>query len=308
MTALPEAVAALIAEHLPWQMPSWRPESAWYMHAPFAQACIGLLRPRTLVELGTQKGLSYCAFLEAAARLGHPMQAWAVDHWGGDEHTGAYDPDTYDSLRAYHDPRYGGHSTLLRMGFDEAAGRFEPGSLDLIHIDGLHTYEAVRHDLETWRPLASVRAVVLFHDTEVRSGDFGVWRLWQELEASHPTLHFPFCHGLGVAALGPEVPRAFLDLCRLDGAARAGLYRLFEALGDRVRLQAATDALAAERQSLRFQMDHLQAVRAGEVQALTDQMVHLDQVRKGEMRLLQDQIDALWPALEEARRAAPAAS
>jgi hypothetical protein len=230
------------------------------MHAPFGQLCVALLRPRNLVELGTQKGMSYCCFLEAAHVLAHPMRAWAVDHWHGDQHTGAYDPETYAQLKAYHDPRYGDHSTLLRMSFNQAAVLFDEGTLDLVHIDGLHTYEAVRADFETWLPKASERAVFLFHDTDIRSGDFGVWRLWQELESRYPTLHFEFGYGLGVAAVGPNVPAPMRDLFDLDADSQSVLLRACEALGDRVRLAASCEALLQSERSIEAQATHLKQV------------------------------------------------
>lgn len=230
------AVADLLGRPSIFRTPGWLPESTWHMHIPFAFLLMDLLRPGRLVELGTQKGASYCAFCEGAAAFGTGTRLSAVDHWDGDHQTGAYARDTYDVLRAHHDPLYGGFSTLLRESFDDARPRFADGSIDLLHIDGLHTYEAVRHDFETWLPKMSRSGVILMHDTEVRTGDFGVWRLWPEIEARYPTLNFPFGYGLGVVAVGEEVPDALLALCRLAPSDRERLYGLFQALGDRVRL------------------------------------------------------------------------
>ena len=210
-------------------------QSAWYGHVPFAQWLVANTAPRVIVELGSHNGVSYAAFCEAAVRAGLPVRCAAIDTWQGDEHAGFYGDDVYHDLKRFHDPRYGGFSTMMRMTFDAARPFFADGSLDLLHIDGLHTYEAVRHDWETWRTALSDRAVVLFHDVNERQGDFGVWRLWDELRAEYPSFTFLHSHGLGVLAVGTSVPEAVLQLCAAEkDAAQCGRLReRFAQLGER---------------------------------------------------------------------------
>ena len=217
----------------------WRPgridvASAWHGHIPFAYWIVRAAAPRVFVELGTHAGVSYAAFCNAVVRERLCTRCFAVDTWQGDEHAGFYGEEIFADLSKFHDRFYGAFSRLLRCTFDEALAYIADGTVDLLHVDGRHHYEDVRHDFETWVPKLSPRSVVLFHDTNVREREFGVWRLWAELSARHPSFEFLHEHGLGVLAFGPEVPEPVAALCRLqEPAAIAALRERFALLGER---------------------------------------------------------------------------
>jgi hypothetical protein len=151
--------------------------------------------------------------------------------------------DMYKELAAYHDPQYGAFSTLLRSDFDSAAARFEDGSIDLLHIDGCHTYEAVKHDYQTWKPKLSRRAVVLFHDTDVRKGDFGVWKFWAEVSRSGPSFEFKHGHGLGVLGAGAQVPEEFARFIALANSTPDLVRQFYFCVGHRIELFRTASAM-----------------------------------------------------------------
>jgi len=188
--------------------------STWVDHLPFAYDLVHALRPRVLVELGTQGGMSYFTFCQAILEHGVAARAFAVDTWAGDEHTGAYEDDVYCKVQEHNDAHYKAFSELLRMRFEEAVSQFEEASIELLHIDGFHTYEAVRNDFETWYPKVAPGGVVLFHDISARIMDFGAWKYWSELRAAHRT--FTFHHGFGLGVLekpgNPERGAPLLEL------------------------------------------------------------------------------------------------
>lgn len=208
----PDSLAASRARFATYLSPLsfWSPgyveQSAWLDHGPFAFWLIEALKPRSFVELGTHGGYSYFAFCQAVKALGLETQCYAVDHWKGDEHAGHYEEDIFQRVSSHNETHYASFSRLVRATFDEAVEHFEDGSVDLLHIDGRHFYDDVVHDYETWRPKLSDRAVVLFHDTNVRERGFGVFKLWAELKDKFPSFEFLHGHGLGVLGYGDNLP------------------------------------------------------------------------------------------------------
>jgi len=205
--------------------------SAWIEHAPFAMFLIDIVRPKLLVELGTHSGLSYCAFCQAIVELGLDTRTYAIDTWQGDPHAGFYGPEILAELREHHDPLYGEFSHLLQSTFDEALDQFTEGSIDLLHIDGCHSYEAVKRDFENWLPKLSTHAVVLFHDIAERAHEFGVWQLWEELERRYPHFEFFHGHGLGLIVIDQFPSEEVQLLVEMPMAERPHLRELFQRLG-----------------------------------------------------------------------------
>lgn len=170
----------------------------WNGHRYFAYDLVRFLEPERIVELGTYIGTSFFCFCQAIKDGGLKTECTAVDTWAGDEHTGPYDSAVYDAVREtitrYYAPV---NARLVRSLFADALPSFEDNSIDLLHIDGLHTYEAVREDFTSWYPKLAENGVVLFHDIADSCG-YGSVEFWHELLEKHPGFSFQHSWGLGV--------------------------------------------------------------------------------------------------------------
>src|SRR5262249_33850043 len=231
-----------------WHPEQLGPEPAWIGHAPFAFWLVEALRPRAIVELGTHGGYSYFAFCQAVRQLNLDARCHAVDTWNGDEHAGFYGEEVYEAVRARNECLYAAFSTLVRCTFDEALSRFDDASIDLLHIDGRHQLMDVRDDFESWRPKLSERAVVLFHDTNERAENFGVWRYWAEMSARHPHFEFLHGHGLGVLGVGRDFPEPVRRLFEAmnDPDARTQIRQAYGRLGAAISLQMVFERQATK--------------------------------------------------------------
>lgn len=174
--------------------------STWVDHLPFAYDLVEALRPKMVVELGVYNGLSFFTFCQAMKEHDVDGVAYGVDCWEGDEHTDAYDESIYNDVAAHARDHYRGTTYLMKMLFNEALQHFDPDSIDLLHIDGLHTYDAVKEDFTNWYPKVKPGGIVLFHDVMAKMKDFGAWKYFAEVAAEHPE-NFKFNHGFGLGVL-----------------------------------------------------------------------------------------------------------
>jgi cephalosporin hydroxylase len=223
---LAETGVAMSAQRFTWAgklSPRMLKSPWWIGHIPFAYELIGRLRPRIIVELGTYSGSSFAAFCQAVEACGIDARCYGIDLWQGDIHMGKFDEDLFREISGYMAATYPGIATLVRKDFNEAVALFDDRSVDLLHIDGTHTFEAVSNDFHTWFPKLSERAVVLFHDTNVtvhNTGEaalrFGVRRFFDSVKAQYPHFEFSHCWGLGVLIVGRSAPPAVLELVEMS--------------------------------------------------------------------------------------------
>ncbi len=245
--------------------------SAWHQHIPFAMHLVEVLKPEIIVELGAYKGDSYCSFCQSVQELQLNTRCFAVDTWKGDEQGGYFGAEVLENLRAYHDPLYGSFSKLIQSSFQDALASFSDGTIDIIHIDGYHTYEAVRRDFYSWRPKLSRRGIMLLHDTNVRDRNFGVWRLWDEIKEDYPHFDFPHGHGLGVIGIGADQPAPLRELFQASKSEIAIIRNFFSRLGERITSQVASEAELERLRLLIAEKEHtIQAIRAEKEQALIE--------------------------------------
>ena len=179
---------------------------AWTPHLYFAYDLVAVMKPRLIVELGVDRGESYFAFCQSALENKTGTRSFGIDTWQGDEHAGGYDETTFAQVAEHNRSPYEAFSTLLRSSFDEALTRFDDNTIDLLHLDGLHTESAVRHDLDAWLPKLRPGGILLLHDVGVRRKGFGVWKIWAELQLQSRSWTFADGPGLGVWQKPPTSP------------------------------------------------------------------------------------------------------
>ena len=123
--------------------------------------------------------------------------------------------------------------------------------------------------MKSWRPKLSANSIVLFHDTNVREGNFGVFRFWSELTQGQVNFNFLHGHGLGVLGIGNKFPSELKLLFRAneDDHLCASVRECFRSLGRSVHLLFGQSTL-----------ENTIAARTSEVAALRERLLaHDDQ-------------------------------
>lgn len=173
------------------------PNSPWGENREWAYDLVKNRRPKKIVELGSYLGCSTFAFAQACKDNHIPCEIYAIDSWAGDENSGFYDERIYEEFsRAFQENYKFEKLFMMRLMFDQAVEHFPKKDIDILHIDGLHTYEAVKHDFNTWKPKVRKGGIILMHDINVEG--FGVKDFWKEVKNRCKTEEFLNKNGLGV--------------------------------------------------------------------------------------------------------------
>lgn len=175
----------------------------WEGHRDFAYDLLQFVRPERLVELGSQYGCSLFSFCQAVRDFKLDTEINAVDLWSGDigaEITGEEVYELVQKTAATYYPEVNLH--LFQMCFDDARPNFADNSIDILHIDGGHTFEDVEHDFTTWLPKLKENGIVLFHDV-YSPIDQGSCDHWEKTKKEYDC-YFDFTHSCGLGILFPK--------------------------------------------------------------------------------------------------------
>ena len=175
----------------------------WEGHREFAYDLLQFVRPERLVELGSQYGCSLFTFCQAVRDFKLNTEINAVDMWSGDigaEITGEEVYALVQKTAATYYPEV--KLNLFQMCFDDARPSFADNSIDILHIDGGHTFEDVEHDFTTWLPKLKENGIVLFHDV-YSPIDQGSCDHWEKTKKEYDC-YFDFTHSCGLGILFPK--------------------------------------------------------------------------------------------------------
>ena len=239
---------------------------SWIRHIPFAYFMVTVLRPNLIVELGVHSGNSFCAFCQGVEENNLQTKCYGIDTFAGETHSGFYDESIFIDISSFVKEYFGGFAYLIRGAFDENVDQFKDKSIDLLHIDGLHTYEAVRHDFETWLPKVSEDGVILFHDIQVKCEDFGVWRLWGEIKEKY-SLTYEFCYGYGLGVLC--LRENGLSNSLLDISSNEELEKCFRSASLKIQYKFEKKQLTVQNQNIQNQLNQVN-VELDQIRTLLD--------------------------------------
>jgi predicted O-methyltransferase YrrM len=161
--------------------------SAWTGHRKFAEWLVRQINPSVIVDLGVDYG--YSTFCLANPKLG---TVYGIDNFKGDIHTGIHS-DAYETVMKVIKENNYSNIEIIKSDFDDVAKTWDK-KIDLLHIDGLHTYEATKNNYETWSKFLHDDSIIIMHDT---TSFESVKKVFDEIDFPNK-FNFEHSSGLGV--------------------------------------------------------------------------------------------------------------
>lgn len=144
----------------------------WFNFELFYKDIVENNKFTTFVEVGSWKGHSIISLAKALLEKGDHFELFAVDLWNKlpkDNELWTEFPEqipllykiyTYNLAKA----QVRGHVFDLINASDKAADFFENGTVDFVFLDASHDYEAVKRDIEAWKPKLRKGGILAGHD------------------------------------------------------------------------------------------------------------------------------------------------
>lgn len=168
-------------------------ESTWKGHQNFACWLVQFLKPKTIVDLGFDRGLSALSF--AYRNKG---DVFAID-W--------FEEVNYATKCFALDSAFRNISNAIRFNYVKNIHLFVGPfadiakkwvrKIDILHIDGAHSYSLAKKHFDHWKPFLTQNSVILIHDILAFPDETG--QFFQDLEIEHK-ITFLNAQGLGVAS------------------------------------------------------------------------------------------------------------
>ena len=134
-------------------------DSAWLLHG-----LVRALKPERVVEIGSARGASTC-YIAQALRENGAGRLRAIDPHVKTEWNDEHSVDSYDqlvgNLRAL---RLEAYVEVIREFSHDVAPRWKD-PIDLLFIDGDHSFEGVERDWKLFSPFVREFGFIVFHDT-----------------------------------------------------------------------------------------------------------------------------------------------
>jgi hypothetical protein len=183
-------------------------ESTWRGHEAFIFWLVCQVRPKTVVDLGFDRGLSTISFSYRNKGL-----VFGIDWFDNQNYASkcfALDSafrNISDAIRFH----YVKNIHLIIGPFKEIAKTWTR-KIDILHIDWAHTYQLCKQHYDNWSQYLEVDGIVLIHDVVAYPLETG--RFFDELPMYK--FIFPHAHGLGVASKSEELIHRIKHLYKVE--------------------------------------------------------------------------------------------
>jgi predicted O-methyltransferase YrrM len=127
----------------------------------------------TIVEVGSYQGKSAVNLAHAVKTKRNSATVYCVDTWRNENITTALNVDVFDRFAA-NTAAFKDVIVPLRGRSEDMGAQWDKGPIDLLFIDGDHSFEGVTRDIEAWVPHVRSGGLVLFHDTGLEGVDRGL--------------------------------------------------------------------------------------------------------------------------------------